>query len=107
MGIWINNLISESSVGEVRSLRDIEDLFNRRFVKRSSEQGPEFTQNSEQRTLSATVGTGNHEMHAWLDGERHLFYQSVTIGRKDRHFVENNFLTQCDFALILQRVIHE
>lgn len=47
-GIWIDELVSQCSVGEVRSLRNVEDLFEWGFVQLTSINGPELSHDSEQ-----------------------------------------------------------
>lgn len=47
-GIWIDELVSQCSVGEVRSLRNVEDLFEWGFVQLTSIHGPELSHDSEQ-----------------------------------------------------------
>ncbi len=79
MSIWVNDLVSQTSAWEIRSLRNIEDLIDGWLVNHSSKHGPKLAQNTEERTLTATVGTCYHQVHARLDLETHLLDQSISI----------------------------
>jgi len=72
-GMRIDNLVTESALREVGTLRDVEDLVNRGLVDLSTEEGPELTENAEERALTATVRPSNEEVHPRLNAEVHGF----------------------------------
>ena len=79
MGVRVDQLIAETSVRKIRPLRDIEDFVGRRLVNLTASGGPELTENSEQRTLSASIRTSDHEMHAGLDLKVHFGDEAVSV----------------------------
>ena len=67
----IDDLVSQGTLGQVRSLRDVEDLVDCGFVDAAAKYRPKLSKNTEERGLSATVRASDKEMHAWLDTEVH------------------------------------
>ena len=59
---------------------------------------PQFTQDSEQRRLPATVGTCNHDVHFRTDFETHFFNEHVAVGREDWNLVEDDVFRPHDFG---------
>jgi len=92
IGVGVNNLVSQGAVGEVGSLRDVENLINRGLEESAAGSGPELTHNSEEGTLSAAVGAGDHEMHSWGNLEVHFLDEHVSVGGKNGHILEANLI---------------
>ena len=72
LGVGVYDLVSEGAIWEVGSLRDVEDLLNVGLVDLSSEDRPQFSEDSKQGALSAAIGSSDHQVHSWLDTEVHL-----------------------------------
>ena len=79
VGFWIDELISEGTVWQVWSLRNIENLVNVGFMKNTRSNWPKLSHYTEQGTLSATVWSLNEKMHTWLDLKVHLWNQYVSV----------------------------
>lgn len=101
-GVRVDQLISESTVREVGSLGNVEDLVSSRLMDYTSSSRPEFTKNSEERTLTATVGASDHQVHARLDLKAHLSNKGVSVGGNDRHVSEHNVFGPDESSLSLE-----
>jgi len=77
--VGVDQLVTQGAVREVGSLRDVENLVSLGLVDGTSSGGPELSENTEERTLTAAVRASNHKVHAFLDLEAHLLDESVTI----------------------------
>jgi len=88
--VGVDKLIAESSIGKVGTLGNIEDLVNGGLVDDTTSSGPEFTQNTEERTFTASVGASNHQVHAGLNPEAHLIDESITVGRDNGDILEHD-----------------
>lgn len=86
--VWINQLISKGTVWKVRSLRNIENLVNWWFVELTTVNWPELSHDSEKRTLSASVWTGDQKVHARADLEVHFIDEDIAIWGQDWHIYE-------------------
>ena len=67
----VDDLVSQGAFRQVWSLRDVEDLINCGFVDATAKHRPEFSQDTEERGLSAAVGPCDEQVHARLDTEIH------------------------------------
>ena len=88
----VDDLVSERTVREVRSLRDVEYLFDGGLGQRTRLGGPELTKDSEEGGLAATVRSGDKQVHARLDLEVHFADEFVTVGRVNRDVLEDDII---------------
>lgn len=78
-GVRIDQLISHRPIGKVRSLRNVENFFCWGLENFSISAGPKSTKNTEETTLSTSVGSCNHHVHSRGDFKAHLGNEDVTI----------------------------
>ena len=80
LSVRVDDLISQGSLRQVRSLRYVKDLVDGGFLNAAAEYGPKLTQDAEERRLTATVGSSDKKVHARLDLEVHSLDENITIG---------------------------
>jgi len=71
-------------------------------VNHTSNCGPELSQNTEKRTLTASVGASNHQVHALFDLEAHLSDKSISVGGNNRHIGEDDVFGLDESGFTLQ-----
>lgn len=115
--VRVDDLVAEGSKGQIRALRNIEDVLGMRAMDSATYEtciksqvsktiwllvmrhldpvrqhftidGPKATENAEQTALATTVGTDDQQMHAWLDVEAQLLEQNISVGRDNRDIHE-------------------
>lgn len=79
-GVRVDELISHGSIGKVRSLRNVENLFCWGLENFSIGARPESSKNTEETTLSTSVGSSNHHVHSRGDFKAHIGNEDITIG---------------------------
>ena len=89
-GVRIDNLISEGSWRQVRSLRDVEKFFNAGSFKSSSCKGPKSTQNSEKWALATSIGSSDNSVNTFSDLKGHRFDKEITSGGHNRDISKPN-----------------
>ena len=88
--IRVDQLITESSIGKVRTLGNIEDLVSGWLVDNTTSSGPELTENTEERTLTTSVRASNHQVHARLNLKAHVIDESIAIRRNNWHIFKRD-----------------
>lgn len=96
----VDDLVSEGATGQVGSLRDVENLINRRLRQFATLRRPELTKDSEERRLAASVRTRNKQVHAWLNLKVHLRNQLVAVWTVDRDILEDDVVVVNDFGTL-------
>jgi len=71
-------------------------------VNHTSNCGPELSQNTEKRTLTASVGASDHQVHALFDLEAHLSDKSISVGGNNRHVGEDDIVGLDESGFTLQ-----
>jgi hypothetical protein len=100
--IRVNDLLAQCAARKIRSLRDVEYIFERRFANRTAVYRPQASQDSEKTGFSATIGSDDKEVVAGLYGERQGAHKDVSVGRNDRHVDKLNVFAFCDGTAITQ-----
>jgi len=59
-------------------------------VDNTSSGRPKFTENTEERRLSTSIRSRNHQVHAFADLETHTSNESVAIRRNNRNVLEDD-----------------
>lgn len=90
LGIRVDNLISKGSRGEVRLLRNVEQVVQRRRAERASENRPKSTQNTEQGGLATAVRASDNHVLSVFDSQADFAHKFLAIWCHDWHFLENN-----------------
>ena len=90
--VRVDNLVAKSTVGQVRSLWDVENLLNRWLSQSATLGRPELAKNSEEGGFAATVWSRDQKVHARLDLEVHLGDELVTIRAIDRDILEDDVI---------------
>ncbi len=96
----IDDLVSQSPLRQIRSLRDVENLIDCGLVDTATKNRPEFSKNTEKWRFSTSVGSCNEKMHAWCYTEIHWLDQNVTVRRKNWHVFKNHIIWQDDLTFI-------
>lgn len=102
----VDELVSKGAVGEVRALRDVEDLLDAGLGELAAEDGPEFSQDTEEGGLAAAVWAGDEQVHAWGDLEAHGRDEGVSVGGEDGHVLEDDLVGDHDLALVSEGAVH-
>ena len=81
--VRVDNLLAESTAGEVRPLRDVEDGAVRGFVHGATVDRPEAAEDTEEAAFAAAIWADDEEMVAWMDGESEFRDEDVAIRGDD------------------------
>lgn len=95
-------MITQGAVGQVGPLRDVENLVSLGLVDNTTSGRPEFSENTEERTLTAAVGASDHQVHARFNLETHLGDESVTIGGNNWDVFEHDVVGRNKLGLSLE-----
>ena len=92
--MWIDDLVSQSSVGQVGPLWDVENSLNRGLRQGSSLGRPKLTEDAEEGRLAAAVWSRDQQVHTWLDLEAHLRDQLITVRAVDWYVLEDDVIRE-------------
>ena len=70
--VGVNNLISERTVWQVGSLRNVEDFVTAGLVDLTTSGRPQLAQDSKKGTFAAPIRSCDHHVHARVNLEAHL-----------------------------------
>ena len=90
--VWIYKLITQCSIWQVRSLWNVENFFDCRFLNFTSSRWPQLSKNAEQRAFAATIRASYHQMHTWLDLKIHFWNKNIPIRRQNRYVFETDII---------------
>lgn len=96
----VDDLISERTIGEVRSLWDVENLLDGGLGQLAGSGRPEFTKDSEKGRLAASVRSGDKQVHARLDLEVHFRNELITVGRVNRDILEDDVIRENNLSTL-------
>ena len=98
--MWVDDLVSKRSVGQVGPLRDVEHSLNGWLSQGSSLGRPELAEDAEEGRLAAAVGSRDQQVHAGLDLEAHLCDQLITVRTVDWHVLEDDVIRENDLSTL-------
>lgn len=82
-GVRVDDLLAQAPAGEVRALRDVEDVGVRGFAHGAAVNGPEAAEDAEEGGFAAAVGADDEKVGASGDGEGEGGDKDVAIGGDD------------------------
>lgn len=82
--VRVGDLLAEGAAGEVRPLRNVEDVAEGGFVDRAAVDRPETPEDAEEGGFAAAIGSDDEKVIALFEGEGESFDQDVAIGGDDR-----------------------
>ena len=105
--VRVDNLVAKGAVGQVRSLWNVENLFNRWLSQGAALGWPKLAKNSEEGGFAAAVWSRDQKVHAGLDLEVHLGDELVAVRAIDWDILEDDVIREhniCTLSRMLDLV---